>query len=88
MIKLFDEIVSTIKKFKVGVNTYTCFELSNTVIIFKNKYFTKWVHSDCTNDILDVLNMKEEILTIKFDYNTVAKMVNPNKRGAYIHGGN
>lgn len=88
MIKLFGEIVSTIKKFKIGANSYYCFELSNTVIIFKNKYFTKWVHSDNTNAILDVLNMDEETLTIKFDYNVMAKMINPNKRGVYIYGGN
>ena len=83
--KLFSENIISTRKYTIGNKDYYCFELPEVVIVFKNDYFTKLVHTTNTNDILELLAQDGEQLTEKFDYKLLAQKVNPNKRAGYVH---
>lgn len=82
IMKVFNQDVQQIKRFTIGKNDYDCFELDDCVLICKNGYPV--VHTP--DDLIELRRTPLEVLKIPFERNTIAKLVNTNKKGVLLYG--
>lgn len=80
--KVFNQDVRQIKRFTIGKNDYDCFELDNYILICKNGYPVV----STADDLITLRRIPVETLNIPFERNTMAKLVNANKKGVYLYG--